>query len=241
MATLVFSLKETPTELGKKATKSLQNIWKTTMTARAFQTELTGRIVEDVVKHVNTQQGPNGLWRSHSDSTVLARKAKRVARSEGGYNHKGVPASSPRAFFASKSQLVSDLRTKTTFNFKILSDKNFNLEIFFDSNRVAGDVSYGRTHPTSIITELQLAHRKITLQRKQITAKHAKALMIPTPGQIEQVYLGQYHNTKKTFFSVSQQDVQLANDVKIAEKTSGVSRVCNVTASVKAFMDALFS
>ena len=46
----------------------------------------------------------------------------------------------------------------------------------------------------------------------------AKALMIPTPGQIEQEYLGQYHNKKGTFYSISQNKINLKSDIETAKK-----------------------
>jgi UDP-N-acetylglucosamine transferase subunit ALG13 len=60
-----------------------------------------------------------------------------------------------------------------------------------------------------------------------------KALMTPTPGQIEQVYLGQYHNKKGTFYSVNQDRLELKKDVEIAKKTTGVIRNCDVNKSVE--------
>ena len=56
----------------------------------------------------------------------------------------------------------------------------------------------------------------------------AKALMIPTPGQVEQEYLGQYHNKKKTFFSVTQNNINLKRDIEIASKLAKVYRLTPV-------------
>ena len=56
----------------------------------------------------------------------------------------------------------------------------------------------------------------------------AKALFIPTPGQIEQEYLSQYHNKLGTFYSVSQDEINLKNDVKIAAQKTGITRECDV-------------
>ena len=61
----------------------------------------------------------------------------------------------------------------------------------------------------------------------------AKALMIPTPGQIEQEYLAEYHTRKNTFYSVDQNDLALERDVKKAEKTKGFTRACDVSKSVE--------
>jgi len=59
-----------------------------------------------------------------------------------------------------------------------------------------------------------------------------KALMIPTPGQVEQEYLSNYHNKKKTFYSVNQDNINLAKDVEIAKKMTGIQRDCNVDKTV---------
>jgi uncharacterized protein (TIGR00661 family) len=61
----------------------------------------------------------------------------------------------------------------------------------------------------------------------------AKALFIPTPGQIEQEYLSQYHNTLGTFYSVSQDAIDLKSDVKIAQEKTGIVRECDVNKTVE--------
>ena len=68
-----------------------------------------------------------------------------------------------------------------------------------------------------------------------------KALMIPTPGQIEQVYLGRYHNKRGTFYSVNQDDVDLLRDVKKAEKTAGFKRKCDVDKTVENILNVVYS
>ena len=60
-----------------------------------------------------------------------------------------------------------------------------------------------------------------------------KALMTPRPGQIEQEYLGQYHNKKGSFYSVNQNNINLKRDVEKAKKTTGVKRKCDVDKSVE--------
>lgn len=60
-----------------------------------------------------------------------------------------------------------------------------------------------------------------------------KALMIPTPGQVEQEYLGQYHNKKNTFYSINQDEIDIKNDIQIAKKTTGIKRECNVDKTVE--------
>ena len=66
-----------------------------------------------------------------------------------------------------------------------------------------------------------------------------KALMTPTPGQIEQEYLGQYHNKKRTFYSVNQDKIDLKRDVEIAKKTTGVKRDCDVEKTVENIIQAV--
>lgn len=60
-----------------------------------------------------------------------------------------------------------------------------------------------------------------------------KALMIPTPGQIEQEYLGYYHNNMGTFYSVNQNRIDVVKDSKIAKKTTGIKRKCDVNKTVE--------
>ena len=64
-----------------------------------------------------------------------------------------------------------------------------------------------------------------------------KALMTPTPGQIEQEYLAEYHNMKRTFYSVEQNKINLVRDIEIAKKSTGITRICNVEKSVENIMD----
>jgi len=69
----------------------------------------------------------------------------------------------------------------------------------------------------------------------------SKALFLPTPGQVEQEYLGQYHNSRGTFYSVAQDEVDLCSDVDLAKKCSGIKRRCDVKASVDRVFDVIFS
>jgi uncharacterized protein (TIGR00661 family) len=48
-----------------------------------------------------------------------------------------------------------------------------------------------------------------------------KALLVPTPGQVEQEYLAKYHQQQKHFYSVSQKSLELAEDLKRAQTFSG--------------------
>ncbi len=68
-----------------------------------------------------------------------------------------------------------------------------------------------------------------------------KALMIPTPGQIEQEYLAEYHNKKGTFYCVNQNKIDLSSDVEIAKKTTGITRKCDVDKSVENIMNIITS
>jgi hypothetical protein len=70
---------------------------------------------------------------------------------------------------------------------------------------------------------------------------NTKALLIPTPGQIEQEYLSEYHNKIGTFYSVNQSKINLKKDIEIAKKTTGIKRKCDVNKSVEKFMDVIHS
>ena len=67
----------------------------------------------------------------------------------------------------------------------------------------------------------------------------AKALMTPTPGQIEQEYLGQYHNSKGTFYSIDQNKINLARDVELANGTTGIKRKCDVSETVENILSVI--
>ena len=66
-----------------------------------------------------------------------------------------------------------------------------------------------------------------------------KALMTPTPGQVEQEYLAKYHNKKGTFYSVNQDKINLIRDVELAKKTSGITRKCDVNQSVERIINLI--
>lgn len=68
-----------------------------------------------------------------------------------------------------------------------------------------------------------------------------KALMIPTPGQIEQEYLGQYHNKKNTFYTVDQNKIDLKTDVEKSKKTTGIKQECNVNKTVENIANIIYS
>lgn len=66
-----------------------------------------------------------------------------------------------------------------------------------------------------------------------------KALMTPTPGQTEQEYLADYHNSKNTFYSVNQDKIDLTRDIEKAKKTTGITWECNVDKSVENIMNII--
>lgn len=66
-----------------------------------------------------------------------------------------------------------------------------------------------------------------------------KALLIPTPGQIEQEYLSKYHNTLGTFYSVTQDAVFLSSDIQVAKKKTGITRECDVKKTVEYIMQII--
>ena len=70
---------------------------------------------------------------------------------------------------------------------------------------------------------------------------NTKALLIPTPGQIEQEYLSEYHNKMGTFYSVNQSKINFKKDIEIAKKTTGIKRNCDVNKTVENFMDVVNS
>ncbi len=67
-----------------------------------------------------------------------------------------------------------------------------------------------------------------------------KALFIPTPGQTEQVYLAKYHKEKGNFYSVSQDKLNLARDVKEAEKYPGLKINARSEEAEEKFMRIVF-
>ena len=70
---------------------------------------------------------------------------------------------------------------------------------------------------------------------------NTKALMTPTPGQIEQEYLSEYHNEKGTFYSVNQNNINLITDVEKAKVTSGIEKKCSVEKTVENIMNVIHS
>ena len=68
-----------------------------------------------------------------------------------------------------------------------------------------------------------------------------KALMIPTPGQTEQEYLGRYYAERGYFHSVSQYELDLERDVEKARQMTGVPFACDTRANVERLYRDLFA
>jgi uncharacterized protein (TIGR00661 family) len=74
-----------------------------------------------------------------------------------------------------------------------------------------------------------------------LSVLNSHALLIPTPGQIEQEYLAQYHMKKNTFYAVNQESLSLKSDVIRAKKTTGIMRRCNVNKTVESIISIISS
>jgi len=74
----------------------------------------------------------------------------------------------------------------------------------------------------------------------ELVALNKKALLVPTPGQTEQVYLADYHRKKGNFYSVSQDELNLARDVEIASQYRGLSDEVDTDKAVEIFMKSVF-
>ena len=68
-----------------------------------------------------------------------------------------------------------------------------------------------------------------------------KALMIPTPGQVEQEYLARYHHNKGTCYTVDQNNIKLLEDIEEAEETKGFPGNCRVEETVENILDIIYS
>lgn len=73
-----------------------------------------------------------------------------------------------------------------------------------------------------------------------LVALDKKALLIPTPGQTEQIYLGEYHLRKGNFYSVSQEKLDLVNDVVEADKYPGINLEFKPGEAEARFMQLVF-
>lgn len=63
-----------------------------------------------------------------------------------------------------------------------------------------------------------------------------KALFVPTPGQVEQVYLSELHSKKRTFLSVPEKKLNLKHDIERAKKYPGFKTREKTASSVKNFL-----
>ncbi|HDO19438.1 MAG TPA: glycosyltransferase, partial [Thermoplasmatales archaeon] len=66
-----------------------------------------------------------------------------------------------------------------------------------------------------------------------------KALLIPTPGQIEQEYLASYHRHRGTFYAVEQNEIDLSRDTEEAMRMRGITRECSVERSVEKVLEVV--
>ncbi len=66
-----------------------------------------------------------------------------------------------------------------------------------------------------------------------------KALLIPTPGQIEQEYLAQHLKKSNTCHTNTQDTLQLSKDIKIAQKTQGFKTIGNVEKTVENILNII--
>jgi UDP:flavonoid glycosyltransferase YjiC (YdhE family) len=68
-----------------------------------------------------------------------------------------------------------------------------------------------------------------------------KALMIPTPGQTEQEYLGRYYEERGYFHSVSQYNLDLVRDIEKARQMTGVPFPSDTQANLEKLYKDLFA
>lgn len=68
-----------------------------------------------------------------------------------------------------------------------------------------------------------------------------KALMIPTPGQIEQEYLAQHLKKSNTCHTTNQGKLDLKKDTRLAQKTTGFSGRGNVEKSVENVLNVILN
>jgi len=74
----------------------------------------------------------------------------------------------------------------------------------------------------------------------ELAELNKKALLIPSPGQTEQEYLGAYLEKKKYFHHVNQSRISLAKDITLAKKFNGFIPPWNTDESLNKFMKAVF-
>lgn len=70
----------------------------------------------------------------------------------------------------------------------------------------------------------------------EIVELEKKALLIPTPGQVEQMYLSEYYQKNNTFYSVSEKKLNLKTDLKKAASFSGFTTKEKTSSAVEKFL-----
>ena len=69
----------------------------------------------------------------------------------------------------------------------------------------------------------------------------SKALMIPTPGQIEQEYLAEHLKKTSTCHTTTQDELDLKKDTKLAQKTKGFTQTGNVEKTVENVLNLILT
>ena len=75
----------------------------------------------------------------------------------------------------------------------------------------------------------------------ELAELNTKALLIPTPGQTEQVYLGNLYRKLALFHCVSQRNLDLLRDIEIARTFPGITWDCSTADSVNRLYQDLFA
>jgi predicted glycosyltransferase len=143
---------------------------------------------------------------------------------------------------------------RTILEKKLLSQANDlkgNIAITLGKTEKTEDITQENIKIFSFLTKEQrenlLNRSKIVISRSgystilDLAVIRTKALMTPTPGQIEQEYLSRYHNSKGTFYSINQNKINLVEDIKKVKKTTGIKRICDVDKSVENIINLIRS
>jgi len=99
------------------------------------------------------------------------------------------------------------------------------------------------TSVTSKTRENLLNKAKVVIARSGYTTimdlavVGTKALLIPTPGQIEQEYLAAYHQENGRFAAVKQDRIDLPNDIRRVKATTGITHTPPVSKTVTNVLD----
>jgi uncharacterized protein (TIGR00661 family) len=143
---------------------------------------------------------------------------------------------------------------RTIFENKIFSQLDYlngNIVITLGKSDEKKEIKKESTKIYSFLTkdkrENLLNRAKIVISRSgystllDLAVIGTKAMMTPTPGQIEQEYLSNYHNKKGTFYSINQNKIDLKRDIKKVNNTTGILRECDVDKTVDNIMNVLYS